>query len=64
MEEYKNNGVFSSGYPMLHSESHWGLGDIASKEVIDWMSTFPDLLKISAVHGRIIDDIKTHEVRY
>ncbi|GLU14901.1 hypothetical protein SLE2022_314420 [Rubroshorea leprosula] len=61
MEEYMQVALISSTYPMLITNSLVGMGEVATKEVFDWISNTPQMLKASTIIGRLTDDIVTHE---
>ena len=62
-EEYKTNGVFSSSLP-LQITSFLGLGNLATKEVFDWISTNPKIIRVFSLIGRLMDDMATHKVLF
>ncbi|KAF2290774.1 hypothetical protein GH714_015389 [Hevea brasiliensis] len=61
LEEYISVAVISSTYPILITLSFCGMGEVASKEVFDWLFTEPKLLYAASGLARLIDDIRSHE---
>ncbi|XP_028755919.1 (-)-germacrene D synthase-like [Neltuma alba] len=59
-EEYKDNGVASSTIP-LHITSFLGLGNLATKDVLDWIATNPRIVRACSLIGRLMDDMATHK---
>ncbi|GFS29272.1 terpenoid cyclases/Protein prenyltransferases superfamily protein [Actinidia rufa] len=41
MEEYMQVGLLTCGYKMLATVSYVGMGELATKEAFDWVSSFP-----------------------
>ncbi|KDP31578.1 hypothetical protein JCGZ_14803 [Jatropha curcas] len=60
-EEYISNAVISSTYPILITLSFCAMGEVASKQVFDWLFTEPKLLYTASGLARLIDDIMSHE---
>ncbi|KDP31568.1 hypothetical protein JCGZ_14793 [Jatropha curcas] len=60
-EEYISNAVISSTYPMLITLSFCAMGEVASKQVFDWLFTEPKLLYTASGLARLINDIMSHE---
>ncbi len=52
----------TSGYQMLTAVSFLGMGDIVTKEALDWIFSNPKIIIASSVIGRLMDDIKSHKV--
>ncbi|KAA8526917.1 hypothetical protein F0562_008854 [Nyssa sinensis] len=61
MEEYMCNALLTSGYYMLTSTSFVGLGEIVTKEAFDWVLRDPKIVRASAIIGRLMDDMVSHE---
>ena len=61
-EEYMANGLVTSCYPTLETASFLGLGKIANKEVFDWISNDPKIVRASSVICRLTDDLASHKV--
>nr|AGW18154.1 terpene synthase 1 [Copaifera officinalis]AGW18159.1 terpene synthase 1 [Copaifera langsdorffii] len=60
-EEYMANGVFSCGYPAVETTSLLGLGKTATKEVFDWISNVPKIVRASSIMCRLTDDLASHK---
>ncbi|XVF04023.1 hypothetical protein REPUB_Repub05bG0044900 [Reevesia pubescens] len=61
VEEYMTNGLVSSSYIMVTITSFVGMGDIVTKEIFDWASTNPKIVKASSLIARLMDDIVSHK---
>jgi (-)-germacrene D synthase len=53
----------SSGYPVLCCISFVGMGEVATKEAFDWVTSVPKVVRASAEISRFTDDVVTHVVR-
>ncbi|KAF7822845.1 putative terpene synthase 2 [Senna tora] len=60
-EEYIENGVITSCYPLLETASFLGLGNCATKQVFDWISKVPKIVRASAIICRVTDDLSSHK---
>ncbi|KAI9083060.1 hypothetical protein K1719_034964 [Acacia pycnantha] len=60
-EEYKDNGVLSSTLPLQMISFLGMLGNLTTKEVFDWISTNPKIVRAFSLIGRLIDDMATHK---
>ncbi|KAL6315892.1 hypothetical protein AAG906_013236 [Vitis piasezkii] len=60
-EEYMHVALVSCGYCMLATTSFVGMGEIATKEAFDWVTSNPKILSSSNFIIRLIDDIKSHK---
>ncbi|KAF7822841.1 putative terpene synthase 2 [Senna tora] len=60
-EEYIENGVITSCYPMLETASFLGLGNCATKQVFDWISKVPKIVRASSIIGRVTNDMSSHK---
>ncbi|CAL9144349.1 unnamed protein product, partial [Musa hybrid cultivar] len=38
------------------------MGEIATKEAFEWITSFPKIVQASAIIGRIMNDITSHEL--
>ncbi|KAG5596803.1 hypothetical protein H5410_038035 [Solanum commersonii] len=56
-EEYMKNGIESSTIPNLATTSWLGMGDEATKEAFEWITTEPPILVASSIIGRLLNDI-------
>ncbi|XP_055960452.1 alpha-copaene synthase-like isoform X3 [Mercurialis annua] len=61
MEEYMKVSLITCCYPMLATTSFLGLGEIATKDAYEWASKDPKIIRASAIIGRLMDDIVSHE---
>ncbi|GLT55751.1 hypothetical protein SLA2020_288440 [Shorea laevis] len=61
MDEYMQVALISSACPMVITNSFVGRGEDATKEVFDWISNNPKMLKASTIICRLTDDIVSHE---
>ncbi|GFZ06550.1 terpenoid cyclases/Protein prenyltransferases superfamily protein [Actinidia rufa] len=60
MEEYMQVGLLTCGYKMLATVSYVGMGELATKEAFDWVSSFPLIVEAASVINRLTDDIVDH----
>ncbi|EEF38721.1 (+)-delta-cadinene synthase isozyme A, putative [Ricinus communis] len=61
MDEYMSIALVSCAYPLLTVTSFVGMGDIATKEVFDWASNDPKIVRVASIICRLMDDIVSHE---
>ncbi|CAN1157430.1 Probable terpene synthase 3 [Linum perenne] len=61
IEEYRRAGIYSSTLPLLAYSAICGLGHKATKQVFDWLITDPKLMIVVADHGRLMDDVMSHQ---
>ncbi|CAL9017350.1 unnamed protein product [Prunus brigantina] len=60
MDEYMSAALDTS-YFMLATTSFVGMGDIATKDSMDWVFNDPKMVKAASLIGRLMDDIKSHQ---
>nr|DAD48136.1 TPA_asm: hypothetical protein HUJ06_018073 [Nelumbo nucifera] len=60
-EEYMENAIVGATHSILAVTSFVGMGEIATKEAMEWMSNMPNIVKSSCIISRIMDDIVTNE---
>ncbi|XP_002274445.2 valencene synthase [Vitis vinifera] len=60
-EEYMRVALASSGYCLLATTSFVGMGEIATKEAFDWVTSDPKIMSSSNFITRLMDDIKSHK---
>ncbi|RVW68199.1 Valencene synthase [Vitis vinifera] len=60
-EEYMRVALASSGYYLLATTSFVGMGEIATKEAFDWVTSDPKIMSSSNFIARLMDDIKSHK---
>ncbi|KAG5596794.1 hypothetical protein H5410_038026 [Solanum commersonii] len=61
MEEYMMNGIHTSTVPDLSTACWLGMGDEATKEAFEWITTEPPIVVASSIIGRLLNDIASHE---
>ncbi|KAJ7981646.1 (-)-germacrene D synthase [Quillaja saponaria] len=61
MEEYMSIALVSSAFPILVLTSLVGMDDIVTKETFEWLFRDPKMVKVSAVIGRLMNDIVSHK---
>ncbi|XP_056171281.1 (-)-germacrene D synthase-like [Syzygium oleosum] len=62
MEEHMPVALATFGTEMLIATSFLGMGDIVTKDAFDWLIfDDPKMVKVSAVVGRLMDDIAGHK---
>ncbi|XP_057731487.1 probable terpene synthase 2 [Arachis stenosperma] len=59
-DEYMINGILTSGSPWF-TTVFIALGEFASKEMFDWISNIPFILKAASFAGRLINDLSSHK---
>uniref|UniRef100_M1B7I4 Sesquiterpene synthase n=1 Tax=Solanum tuberosum TaxID=4113 RepID=M1B7I4_SOLTU len=64
MEEYMMNGIHTSTVPDLSTACWLGMGDEATKEAFEWITTEPPIIVASSIISRLLNDIVSHEVYY
>ena len=62
MEEYMSNALISCAYPMLSTISFIVMGDIATKEALEWVIKEPKIVRAASIICRLMDDVVSHEV--
>ncbi|XP_072974185.1 alpha-humulene synthase-like [Typha angustifolia] len=60
-EEHLNVSLVTSGHRILACASFVWMDGVATKEVFEWVATFPDIVKASSMIGRFLDDIVSAE---
>ncbi|WMV38985.1 hypothetical protein MTR67_032370 [Solanum verrucosum] len=61
MEEYMMNGIQTSTVPYVSTACWLGMGDEATKEAFEWITTEPPILVASSIISRLLNDIVSHE---
>ncbi|KAJ4723532.1 Terpene synthase [Melia azedarach] len=61
IEEHMGVALISSGYLVLATTSFVGMGDIVTKESVEWISNNPKIVRASSVICRLMDDITSHK---
>lgn len=62
MEEYMSVAVGSATYFLITTTAFLLMGDIATKEVLEWASNKPKIITASSMVGRLMNDIVSHKV--
>ncbi|CAL9127262.1 unnamed protein product, partial [Musa textilis] len=62
VEEHLQVSMITIAYPMLACGSFAGMGDVATKDAFEWVTSYPTILKASSIICRIMDDINSHEL--
>ncbi|KAJ4967745.1 hypothetical protein NE237_014446 [Protea cynaroides] len=60
-EEYIEIALTTSAYGMLTIASFLGMGDIVTKETLDWAIDEPKVVRASSLIGRLMDDMVSHK---
>ncbi|KAJ4968224.1 hypothetical protein NE237_014925 [Protea cynaroides] len=60
-KEYMQNGLISSAVTMFTVGSLLGMGDVVTKKAFDWAMDEPKILKVLCMHGRLMNDMKSHK---
>ncbi|KAL2476203.1 Alpha-humulene/(-)-(E)-beta-caryophyllene synthase [Abeliophyllum distichum] len=60
MEEYMKVALVSGAYMMLSTSSLVGMGELATKEAFEWISSEPLLVRASSIICRLMDDMVGH----
>ena len=63
MEEYMQVAIVTGAYKILATTSFVGMGELATKEVFDWVSNDPLIVQAASIVSRLTDDIVGHKVR-
>ncbi|KAM7490779.1 hypothetical protein LguiA_033700 [Lonicera macranthoides] len=61
MEEYMEVALVSAGYIMVATTSFVGMGELVTKQALDWVSDNPLIVKACSVIARLTDDMVGHE---
>ena len=62
VEEYMSNALISCGYLTLSTISFIGMGDIVTKEALEWVIKEPKIVRAASIINRLMDDIVSNEV--
>ncbi|XP_052188548.1 (-)-germacrene D synthase-like isoform X2 [Diospyros lotus] len=63
MEEYMQVALVTSAYEMISTNSFVGMGDLATQDAFDWVSSHPLIVRASSVICRLMDDLVSHKER-
>ncbi|KAL5972718.1 hypothetical protein ACLOJK_039523 [Asimina triloba] len=61
LEEYMNNAVVSCGYPLIIVMSFLGMGQVATKEALEWAMNLPNAVRQGSIVGRLANDIMSNQ---
>ncbi|KAJ9678956.1 hypothetical protein PVL29_021001 [Vitis rotundifolia] len=61
IEEYMRVALVTAGYSLVATISLVGMGEIATKEAFDWVSSDPKIMSSSNLVARLMNDIKSHK---
>ena len=62
MEEYMSNALISCDYPMLSTKYFVGMGDIMTKQVLEWVFKEPKTFIAASIINKLVDDVVSNEV--
>ncbi|KAJ4968989.1 hypothetical protein NE237_015690 [Protea cynaroides] len=60
-KEYMQNALITSGITTLAVNSLLGMGDVVTKEVFDWATNQPKVVKDLSIIGRLNNDVVSHK---
>ncbi|KAG6499368.1 hypothetical protein ZIOFF_039134 [Zingiber officinale] len=61
LDEHLGVSLISSACSLVICSMYLGMGEVATKEVFEWYSSFPKLVEACSVIGRLLNDIRSHE---
>ncbi|XP_052178430.1 (-)-germacrene D synthase-like [Diospyros lotus] len=61
MEEYMQVALVTGAYEVLSTNSFVGMGDLATQEAFDWVSSCPLIVRASSIICRLMDDMVGHK---
>ncbi|TVU30124.1 hypothetical protein EJB05_21731 [Eragrostis curvula] len=61
VEEHLQVSLRTGGCPILSCASMVGMGDIATKDSFDWVSSMPKMVQALAIILRLLDDLRSYE---
>lgn len=65
VEEYLDIALISFGHKLLMVTALLGMGStIATQQIVQWITSMPNILKASAIICRLMNDIVSHKVSY
>ena len=62
MEEYMSNALISCAYPTLSTIAFIGMGDIVTKEALEWVIKEPKIVRAALIINRLMNDMVSNEV--
>ena len=63
MEEYMRIALLSSGYSLLTTSCFIGMGEVVTKEALDWAMSDPKIVTASNLLARLMNDLTSYKVR-
>ena len=64
IEEHLQISVASSGCMHLANITFVLMGDVTTREAIEWASSYPEMIRAACIVARVCNDIMSHEVPY
>ncbi|XP_074559096.1 beta-eudesmol synthase-like [Curcuma longa] len=61
LDEHLRVSLISAGCSLIICSMYLGMGEVATKEVFKWYSSFPKLVEACSIIGRLLNDIRSHE---
>ncbi|XP_042405995.1 beta-eudesmol synthase-like isoform X2 [Zingiber officinale] len=61
LEEHLRVSLISAACSLVICSMYLGMGEVATKEVFEWYSSFPKPVEACSVIGRLLNDIRSHE---
>nr|BAG50438.1 sesquiterpene synthase 6 [Zingiber zerumbet] len=61
LDEHLRVSLISSACSFVICSMYLGMGEVATKEVFEWYSSFPKPVEACSVIGRLLNDIRSHE---
>ncbi|KAI0502229.1 hypothetical protein KFK09_017176 [Dendrobium nobile] len=62
LEEHFSVTLITAGYSFLTCASYIGMEEVIPKNVFDWVTSFPKIIKASCIIGRLMNDVVSYEV--
>ncbi|KAL8149840.1 hypothetical protein AgCh_006745 [Apium graveolens] len=62
MDEYMPYSLIATTVPILAVHFMVGMGDIVTRDALEWLSSFPILIRASSLYCRLTDDMVEDEV--
>ena len=63
MEEYMRIALLSSGYSLVITSCFIGMGEVVTKEALDWAMSEPKIVTASNLLARLMNDLTSYKVR-
>ncbi|KAG6489810.1 hypothetical protein ZIOFF_051089 [Zingiber officinale] len=62
LDEHLRVSLISSACSMVICSMYLGMGEVATKEIFEWYSSFPKPVEACSIIGRLLNDIRSHEM--